>query len=301
MPMALLAATLLVIGRVSADHELTAARSCGISFFELVLPILGIAAALSFASLYINCSLAPQTKYRFNYKFIEIAKKQPITLLEEGQYIKNFDDMVIFIGKRHSRQQTLENIQVTRTRNHEIWQDIKAESGIVSSDQKQLKIKITLSNVRINERDADGHMQLDRTAAQYPLELDLTKLVDQRLAVQEIHHYPSGELWKQALELQAEGVRPTPILVELHKRVALALANISFVLIALPLGVQVRRRETSVGILISLVLAVFYYLLILLAESLKKSTSFYPEFMIWIPNLVFQGIGLYLLWRQNRV
>ena len=90
MPLALLAATLLVIGRFSADNELVASRACGISFFELNLPILGVSALFSFASLYVNCWLAPQTKYRFNQKFIEIAKKRPITLLEEGKFIKDF-------------------------------------------------------------------------------------------------------------------------------------------------------------------------------------------------------------------
>ncbi len=306
MPMALLAATLLVMGRISADHELTACRACGVSLFEVILPILGMAAVLSFVSLYVNHSLAPRTKYLFNQAFIDIALKQPIALLEEGQYLRDFDGMVIFIGKRDVHQQTLKDVRVMMMDAGEMTQEIYARRGVVSSDPKLLKLKIVLYDARIDQRDPANPNNLEKrkwnmTVAEYPIELDMTKLVDQRRAVKEVHHYPSGELWKQALELKKSGIHPTPLLVELQKRMVLSMACIAFALVALPLGIQVQRRETSIGVLISLVLAVCYYFLILFAESFKKTPHFYPEVMIWFPNLFFEIVGLYLLWRQSRI
>lgn len=305
MPMALMAATLLVMGRLSADNELIACRACGVSLFEAVLPLFGTAAVLSFVALYVNCSLAPRSKYLFNQALIDLALKQPIALLEEGQPIRDFPGMVLFIGKRDMASQTLMDVRVMMMENNEVTQDIHAQRGIVSTDPKQLLLKITLFNARIDQRDPLEPDNIQKrkwamTVAEYPLELDVTKLVDERRAVKETHHYGSLDLWEQARELKGLGIHPTPMLVELHKRIALALACLAFVLIALPLGIQVQRRETSIGILISLVLAVFYYFLILFAESFKKSPHLYPEFIIWIPNLIFQVVGLYLLWRQNK-
>ncbi len=304
MPMALMAATLLAMGRLSADNELTAARACGVSFIQLVLPVLGVASLGSFFCLYVNADLAPKMKYQFNQAFLEIAFRHPIALLEEGQYL-NFGDARIFIAKRDIRHQTLKNVRIMKMQNDEMVQDVHAERGVVTSDTHQMKVRLTLYNATIDQRDPSDPDSLEKrkwamTAAEYPYEIDIAKLVDSRRAVKEVHHYTSIELWRQALELKGQGIHPTPMLVELHKRNALSVACIAFVLIALPLGIQVQRRETSVGILISLVLAVFYYFLIILAESFKNNPHVYPEFIVWIPNLVFEGVGLYLLWKQQR-
>ncbi len=308
MPMALLAATLLVIGRISADQELNACRASGISFLGLTLPVLGVAAALSLICLYVNCFLAPENRFKANQAFVEIAFKNPSTLLEEGQSM-NLDGMTIYIGRVHARKNTLENVRVVLTDGSK-KQDIRAERGTVSSNFEQKKVLISLFNTRVDEWDPTDPDNFGKRSwgrffeAFPPIELDMTKLVDQRRAVKEVHHLSSRELWKQALELKTKGIHPTPMLVEMHKRVALSFACISFVLIALPLGIHVQRREASIGILMSLGLAIFYYLLILLAEGMKKSTSLSPEWielMVWIPNLVFQTLGLYLLWRQRRV
>jgi lipopolysaccharide export system permease protein len=72
-------------------------------------------------------------------------------------------------------------------------------------------------------------------------------------------------------------------------------------MIAIPLGVQVQRRETSIGILVSLILAVLWYFLIVFAQGLKDKPQYYPELILWVPNLLFQLIGGVLLWRQNQV
>ncbi len=306
MPMALLAATLLVMGRVSADGELTACRSCGISFFQMTAPIFAVAAALSLVSLYVNSFVAPITKYRFNQAFVEIALKHPISLLEEGQYIRDFENMVLLIGRRDIRKQMLYDVRITMLQNGEMTQEIHAERGSVTSDPKRLTVHITLYNAQIDQRDPTDPNNLEKrkwgmTVAEYPLDLDMSKMVDQRKAVKEVHHCTSTDLWGQILKLKAQGIHPTPMLVELHKRAALGTACLAFVLVALPLGIQVHRRETSIGILISLVLAVLYYFLILLAESLKRNPHLYPELVIWLPNLIFEAVGLYLLWKQNRL
>ncbi len=306
MPMALLAATFLVMGRISADGELTACRSCGLSFLRVTIPIFAVGAGLSILCFYVNSFLAPATKYHFNQAFIEIAFKNPISLLEEGQYIRDFDDMVLFIGRRDIRHKMIYNVRITMMQNQEMTQEIQAERGSVTADVRQLKVHITLFNAQIDQRDPQEPDNLEKrkwamTVAEYPLELDMSKMVDQRRAVKEIHHYSSTELWQQARQLKAEGIHPTPMLVELHKRMALATACLAFVMIGVPLGVQVQRRETSVGILVSLLLAVFYYFLILFAESLKRHPGIYPELIIWLPNLIFQAVGLFLLWRQNRI
>lgn len=71
--------------------------------------------------------------------------------------------------------------------------------------------------------------------------------------------------------------------VELSGRLVLAAASLCFVLVGVPLGIRAQRRESTVGMAISLAIALGYYLCIMLMENLQKSYSIHPEFLICLP------------------
>ena len=59
IPWGLLTAVLLVFGRLSADNELTALRSNGVSITRICIPLVFIALLCTAASLWLNVQVAP--------------------------------------------------------------------------------------------------------------------------------------------------------------------------------------------------------------------------------------------------
>ena len=65
-----------------------------------------------------------------------------------------------------------------------------------------------------------------------------------------------------------------------------AFASICFVLIGVPLGIRAQRRESTIGMAISLATALSYYLVVILMTSMAKNDVLHPHVLIWLPVFI---------------
>ena len=79
-----------------------------------------------------------------------------------------------------------------------------------------------------------------------------------------------------------------------------AFAVFSFALVAVPLGIKVSRKETSANLGLALILAMGYYFLTVAIGWLDRHPEWRPDLLMWLPNLIFLGVGLWLFWRVDR-
>ena len=88
--------------------------------------------------------------------------------------------------------------------------------------------------------------------------------------------------------------------IELNRRIAFALSPIAFLLLGMPLAIRTGRRETSIGLFISVILAGIFFMSIIMCQSLDNFPKLYPQYLLWIPNIIFQTLGAILTWRISQ-
>jgi lipopolysaccharide export system permease protein len=87
--------------------------------------------------------------------------------------------------------------------------------------------------------------------------------------------------------------------VRIHQRLYMGVAPLTFMLVGIPLGIRSHRRESSVGMLLSLAVLFIYYLLILVADAFEHRPDWMPWLIPWTGVLLAQLGGLVALRRGN--
>jgi lipopolysaccharide export system permease protein len=95
-------------------------------------------------------------------------------------------------------------------------------------------------------------------------------------------------------------VRYNSLMVEYHKKFAIPVACIVFVLIGAPLAVRFPRGGAGMVIAASLVIFGIYYVSLIGGETLGDAGTIPPFLGPWGPNFVFFGLGLLALSRLGR-
>jgi lipopolysaccharide export system permease protein len=99
---------------------------------------------------------------------------------------------------------------------------------------------------------------------------------------------------------QERAVASSATRTEMSKRYSFSLASLAFALIGVPLAITAHRKETSVGFLLSLIVAITYFLFIIIANGFRDKPHLHPELLMWLPNLLCFGIGGWLFVRMSR-
>jgi len=331
LPMGMLTAALLVFGRFSADNELNAVRASGVSLIALVAPVLFLSVCLCGVVALINLELGPRCRVAYRKLLFEVSAAQAVNFIPEQTYLKDFNtNVIVYISK--VRGSNLEDVLALRLRDNRCESLSRAERGVVFYNPSNRVFTVVLSNaVQVMYREEDRLPQAlisdtaefaftnatprverwrsdlsDMTFSQLRQEL---RSLEERLQSSQstqstavVEKLSTVELRAKMQQLKSQkNVDLTmPVRVQLHRQVAFSFACLGFTPVGIPLGIQAHRRETNFGIALALVLVVIYYSFFILGLSLETRPELAPHLILWLPNFLFQSVGVVLLWRANR-
>lgn len=400
VPVSALTAALLVFGRLSADHEVTAMRACGISIGRVGLWLLPFGVVASLLCVYVNSELLPLKHFVRWQATSELKADAAIELLEVGRTVVVDEGLRVYVGGRDP-EGGLEDIRIFDQRDPEGAREIKAERGRLADAQSRTNLALILEQVTIDPFafDSPGAAYSERWRVQlatrekrpyHPrdkdqsfsglylsarlLELEASRLdsaawmmgranearqaayleaEDLRLGVvtlqEQIEEYrgamdavaadrreiaeaqvaalrrevdevlaralqieaAAGELARvkerEAKELRGTSVdsperlrrRAMEMRIELNQRLLMSLSVLLFLYFGIPMGIRPHRRESSIGIAMSLGMVFCFYILMTLMEELADQAALRPDLLTWVPGGGVLVADVVLFWRQR--
>ena len=323
LPISMLMSGLMVFGRFSADQEYAAARSAGISLTSLVVPVIALAVLMTGLCAWFNLQISPQA--RVAYK--RILDEQMVNLasfIPEGRYVDFSEDFVLYVSK--IRGNNLHNIRFYQFEKGKKILDVFAKSGQLTRNESSNSIRLLLREARVltlisglesfTGEIANGEKKTDTqnagTQAAFqeewlPLHLEEYETEDIPVKMAggddsvSISDMTLSQMLAGLKATRAQGLDTRPYVKEIHHQMAFSFACISFILVAIPLSLKTQRRETNISLGLALIVLLVYYSFFILGDALVETSD--PALnlwiLFWIPNFLFQFLGLYAIRKAN--
>jgi len=309
IPWGLLSAVLLVFGRISADNELISLRMSGLSTPRICLPVFIVAILLSGVCFYINSSVAPRAKSEVKQMFSALAVDNPLTLFKEDSVTKDFPGYIFYVSEKEGN--ILKNLELVELDGKRPVKYISSPEVTVDITSGADAFTMNLKDANVEFRDPDDPDSLRKiqhavTFETFVINISLAELKSKRQS-----HNASTKVTSTLIKESIDGIdadtgleipakKMSGLRTEISRRYSFSLACITFALIGIPLGVTAQRRETSIGFALSLVVACCYFILIIVADTLREDPKYFPHLLMWVPNVIFMGLGLTLFLKLSR-
>ncbi|HET8549560.1 MAG TPA: LptF/LptG family permease [Bryobacteraceae bacterium] len=310
IPVGVLVAVLLTMSRMSGDSEVTAMRAAGLSSRRVLLPVMTISTVALLLTAAASVWLTPWS-IRQRYKVVnQLAAAQLTAEIQPRIFEERFPNRILYVGDVVAGQ-------VVRWRNvfladitppdkrppgsgtHEPGDGpliTVAAEAIAVPDLGRNRIQLSLIRGALHY---SGKLPADYYSSSFPvgdqiLEADRPAAYRPRLQFTEMDTGPLLRAVRETRGRDAINAR-----IELHQRLALPLACVLLGLAGVPLGVSSRKGGRSSAFVLTVLIALVYYMTLISLIGLAREGRVPPGVAVWLPNMVLAFAAAVLLWRME--
>jgi lipopolysaccharide export LptBFGC system permease protein LptF len=290
----------MVFGRLSSDQELTSFRVAGVSLPRIAAPVFVVALVLSAISIWINVSVVPGAKAAMRTILYRELMRDPRSLLNPGIAEADFgkNTKIYVEGKDgdailglHMYQTRSEKDPASTPMGYVYAQRVEPPEV----EEHEHRFKLILDNSFTEFANDDG--SFDRLITGKTNAIRVT-YVDTKPKIPKPAEMSNDELRKFAAEnpqLNEKG--RVAVRSEITRRYAFSMASLAFAFVGVPLGIKSRRRDTSSGLVLSILVGACYFLSAMVADQFHTDASVTTA--LWAPNVLCVLLGLWLFRRSR--
>jgi len=301
-PFACLFGALLAFGRLTADNEISALRTSGVSFLRICRTPLLVGGVMFLISFGVNEKIAPPAVDLSTRTFYQIIYRTA-TLPIEPHVFRNdpVSGRTFYIDSVDPNGRTMHNVMIFEQSHDSPFLELTtARTAVIQSGfivlQGAIQTRVlpngTVQTLTIAAHDITVPLPLGEGGENFlsqayndPYAMD-TKHLSQQIAYRKLTGAAGSDL--AGLE------------ITLAQKYALPFASFIAIVIALPLAVRFGKRGRTLGIALSVVVLFAYYILSAVGAAFGKNGALTPWIAVWLPNAIIAAGGGYLILKEDR-
>ena len=303
LPLGFLAGILLALGRLSSTREILAMKASGLSVWSIAGPVFLLALVGCLFSAWFNNELGPKNKGAYREKLAMSLEEDPLRFFKPGEFVTDFPGLIVFVEERSGDEM----------RGFKVWQldgDQKvirfaqADNARIEFLRDEAVLRLTMLNGTTEQRapnplyESSPNIEGIGAFEEFTVRLELDRILRRGSQfTQKPSYLTFNELRERVAQEPENALRYR---VQIQQNFAMSFSVFALVIVAVPLGIRVGRKETLTNLGVALGLALLYYFLVTVATWFQDKPLLLPEFLIWLPHLLYLGIGIWLMSRANR-
>lgn len=295
-PLSVLLAVLVTFGLMEKSSEITAMKATGISIYRAIVPVLAVAGVVSIGLFLFDESYLPHANKRQDALRNAIKHKPAQTYLRA-------DRRWIF-GEQQNRVYYYEFFDSDRNQ--------FAGISIFELDPQTFEITKRIHATRAHWEDDlnkwvfqqgwSRSLRGDAIESYLPFEVATFDELKEgplyfKKEVRQSSEMDSAELNKYIHDLQQSGFDVARLRVQLHKKFAFPLIASVMAILAVPFSLSAGKKGTLGGVATSIGVAVVYWMISGLFESMGNIHYLPAVVAAWSPDAIFALVGGYLITR----
>ena len=288
-PMAMLAGTLIALGLMARHREFVALRACGVSTWQILLPLLAVAAVVSVLLLAWGEAVVPYSARRWHEIWTLEVKKNRRGRVFAGREVWYRGGAGFYnIGRASPGRHALYGLTI-----FQVDDAFRPTRLIVAPKAAWDGTRWQLEHAETHDLTSDGV----RITPGVPPGFQLPEtLEDFTVAELEPEAFGYGMLRRQIESLRAKGVDTSESWVDLHLKLALPAAAFIMLLVAVPLAIRgSSTKSIPAAVAMGFAVGFTYFVVLGFARALGQSGALPPVLAAWAANGIFLLYGGYLV------
>jgi len=296
VPIGTLISCVYVLGNLNKHNEITALRASGISVWEILRPVLASAFIISLAVFVLNDKLLPpamRMANRIRYEKLDVGKRQKRHAIKlRNVAIYGYGNRIIFAREFDIQNNILHDVIMHQ---HDMKNDLilKISTHTLRWVRRGLwKGEEVISYKMNNKGEFIGEpvisKEMDIAIVETPTDFVNNQWKPEFMSFMQLRHY---------MRIFATGSQKTyrRFLVDLTHKIAFPFACIVMVLVSAPFTLSTKRGGALLGMAKGIVVALLYIPVMAVGLALGKGGILPAPIGAWFGNIVFGGLGIYLL------
>ncbi len=287
-PLFVFISVIFFTSKLTGDSEIVAILSSGVSYRRLMLPYFISALFLALLSFYLAAYVIPKAnKHRIGFELKYISKKKGFNSRNVHKQIE--PGVFVYLESYDKKRGLAYKFSLEKFEEKKLISKLIANRAQWDSTKQKWKVMNYYIRTYKNgqEQELSHGTSLDTALNLSPADFERLEKTIQTLNIHELKSFIAEQ------ELRGDDKIDT-YKVEQYSRVAFPFSALILTLIGVSLSTTKRRGGTGINIIIGLILSFLYIFFMKVFTELATAGSMPPLLSVWIPNIVFTIVGIFL-------